>query len=121
MAKKSTGQYRWRLVILTRAIGAKGANAEDAETWPDPAPGTNEYQAARDNFTAGEVIIQGLRQSTGSMKFRIKGGSIAVTAADRVRIKTSGELFNVTAVSRDEGTYETILTLERVHQQATGQ
>jgi hypothetical protein len=121
MGKKATGQYRWRVVVLARVPGQKLASGEVPESWPDPAPGTGEYQAARDGFTAGETIVQGIRQSEGAMKFRIKGAKIPVSAADRLKLKTTGELFNVTGVSRDEGEYETILTVERLHQQSVQQ
>lgn len=121
MAKKATGQYRWRIVVLARVLGTRTANAEQPETWPDPTAGTNEYQAARDAFNAGETIVQGIRQATGAMKLRVKGVRITVAIDDRVKIKTTGELYRVTGVSRDEETYETILTLERVHEQTVGQ
>ena len=114
MAKSRAGQFDLRIVVLPRVLGAQGNNGEQVETWPDPAEGTNEYFAARDGITAGEDIAQGIRQSTGGMRLRIKGRSIAVTAMDRLRKKVTGEVFAVVGVARDKG--ETIVTVERVPQ-----
>jgi hypothetical protein len=121
MAKRATGEFRWRFAVLPCVYVKNAANNEDAPTWPEPAGGAREYQAARENFTAGETIAQSIRQSTGSMKFRVKGVRIPVNPADRIRLKTTGELFNVTGVARDEGLFETIITVERVAQQPTPQ
>lgn len=111
----STGKYRIRVVVLTRSLGLKGANGERAETWPTPSSGTNEYYAARDTLTAGETIAEGIRQTTGMMRLRIKGRAIAVTENDRLKIKATGEVFNVTGVAREFA--DTVLTVERAAQQ----
>jgi hypothetical protein len=117
--RAKTGEFNLRVVILRYTRGAKQANGEDLETWPDPADGTNEYYAARETLSAGEDIVQGIRNSTGSMKLRIKGRRIPVAAVDRLKVKSTGEVFEVTAVSRDSA--ETILSVERVRSQAVGQ
>lgn len=116
MARTRTGQYDLRVTILTRVLGTATGNNEQPESWPGPGKG---YFAARDAITAGEDISQGIRQSTGGMKLRIKGRAIAVSAADRVQKKATGELFEVIGVAREEG--ETVLTLSRVRDQETGQ
>jgi head-tail adaptor len=113
------GRYRLRVVVLTRTLAAQAANGEEAETFSDPAAGTNEYFAAVEALSGGEQILQGLRQSTGGMRLRIKGESIAVAASDRVKKKGTGEVFAVTGLWRNDG--ETVLNVERVAQQTTGQ
>lgn len=110
-----TGDYRFRVEILRRAVGAKGDNGADAETWA----GGTEYSAARDALTAGETIAQGVRQSTGFMKLRIKGRTVPVSAADRLTWVETGELFEVTGVERD--VYDTVISVERYQGQTTGQ
>lgn len=114
-----TGDYSLRVVILRRTLATQGANGEEAETWPEPTRPANEYFAARDNLTAGETITQGVKQSLGTMKLRIKGRAIAVSAADRLKKKFTGELFDITGVFREEA--DTVLMCERTHQQSTGQ
>lgn len=117
--RAETGEYNLRVLILRRVAGAKQANGEVAESWPDPAVGTSEYFAARESLSAGETIVQGMRNSTGAMRLRIKGRGVAVAATDRVRVKKTGEVFEVTGVSRDAA--ETIVLVERTHGQTVGQ
>jgi hypothetical protein len=117
--RAKTGEYNLRVVILRRVLGDKQPNGALLETWPDEGDGSNEYFAARETMSAGETIVQGIRNSTSSMKLRIKGRAIAVDASDRLKKKATGELFEITAVSRDSG--ETVLTVERVRSQVTGQ
>lgn len=114
MAK--AGEYDLRVTILPRVLATQTANGEEPETWPGPGA---DYFAARDSLSAGEVITQGIRQATGAMKLRIKGRSITVSAADRLKKKVTGEVFAITGVWREKG--ETVLLCERVHQQPTGQ
>ena len=118
MAKTRTGKYNLRIERLPVVYAAQTANGEEVPSWPDPTP-AQEYFAARLNLTGGEQIVQGLRNSTGSMKLSIKGRAIPFNAADRVRVKVTGELFNITGMSRDTG--ETILLIERVIQQTVAQ
>lgn len=110
------GEYDLRITILSRVVGAKGANAEDVETWPGPG---HDYFAARLALSAGETISQGVREGTGGMKLAIRGRAIAVTASDRVQKKATGELYAVTGVWREKE--DTVLTCERVRPQSTGQ
>lgn len=117
--RSKTGEFNLRVVILRRVVGAKQPNGEDLETWPDPDAGTNEYFAARESLSAGEDIIQGIRNSTGTMKLRIKGRSIPLDARDRVKVKHTGEVFEITGLSRDGA--ETVLTVERLRSQTTQQ
>lgn len=116
MARARTGQYDLRVTILPCVYAAPGGNNESAPSWPGPG---RDYSASRDTITAGEDIAQGIRQSTGGMRVRIKGGRIAVNAADRVRNKVTGELWEVVGVARERG--ETVLTLERARSQEAGQ
>lgn len=114
-ARKS-GAFNLRIVVLRRVQGAKRANGEYAETWPDPDFGSGEYFAARDNLTSGEQIVQGLRNSTGGMRLRIKGRNIPVSAHDRIRVKKTGEEYEV--VGAHEDGIDTVLTVERKRGQA---
>lgn len=117
--RAKTGEFNLRVVILRRVVGAKQSNGEDLETWPDPTAGTNEYYAARETLTAGETIVQGIRNSTGMMKLRIKGRAISASALDRLKVKSTGETFEITGLTRDGA--ETVLTIERVRSQTVGQ
>lgn len=114
-----SGRYNLRIVVLARVPDDQTASGEIASTWPEPVAGTQEYFAARDALSGGETIAQGLNNSTGGMRLRIKGQSIAIEAGDRVKKKVTGELFNVSGVWRDDG--ETFVTVERVVQQTTKQ
>lgn len=111
-----TGDYRFRVQILTAVKAAKGDNGEEELSWPDTGTA---YSAARDALTAGETITQGLRQSTGAMKLRIKGRAIPVTTSDRLLMEETDEVFDVTGVERE--VYDTVLSVERVAGQTTGQ
>lgn len=113
------GRFSLRVTILPRVLAAKGANAEEVESWP--ASGGRDYFAARDRLDAGETITQGIRQATGTLKLRIRGRAITVEASDRLQKKVSGELFHITGVVRDEAEDETILTCERVNPQTVAQ
>lgn len=117
MAK--TGRFDLRIVRLARVLAAQSANGEEVESFPDPTPGSEEYFASREALSGGEQIVQGLRQSMGAMKLRIKGRAIAFDAFDRVKVKHTGEVFAVTSLYRDRA--DTVLVVERVHQQTTGQ
>jgi head-tail adaptor len=110
------GRYDLRVTILPRKVAAQAGNGEQVESWP--GPGRN-YFAARDSITAGEDIAQGIRQSTGGMRVRIRGRAIPVSAADRVVKVATGEVFDVVGVAREKG--ETVLTCERVRDQGAGQ
>lgn len=116
MAKKATGQYRLRIQILPRALAAAGANNEKTPSWAENGPS---YFAGRDALNAGEVLQQGIANTTGFMKIRIKGRAIPVNAVDRVKNVATGELFNITGIAREFA--ETVLTLDRVTQQTTPQ
>lgn len=109
MAK--SGEFDLRVTILARVLADQGANGEEVESWPEPG---SDYFAARDAITAGEDISQGIRQSTGGMKLRIKGRAITVSASDRLVKKATGEVFEIVGVAREKA--ETVLTCERVRQ-----
>lgn len=118
MAKKKTGDYRIRLQVLPQQLGTVATNNEGIPTWPNSG---QPYSAAKDGLNAGEQLQAGIAASTGSMKLRIKGRAIPVRTVDRIKIVATGEIFNVTGVSRDYDTNDTILNVERVTQQSTGQ
>ena len=105
------GKFRKRIEVLTVSLAAQGTNAEKVESWPDPTEGTNTYSAAVESFGANEVIAQGQNHSTGSKRLRIRGRAIAITTADRVRDKYTGEEFLVTGVARDD--FDTIIDITR--------
>lgn len=113
---RRTGRYDLRITILRRVQGEKGSNGAYAETWPDPDHGTGEYFAARDGLSAGEQIVQGIRNSTGAMKLRVKGRTIPVDARDRIRVKSTGEVFEVTGVYRDST--DTVINVDRMRGQS---
>jgi hypothetical protein len=115
----ATGKYRIRLRVMPCVYLTQGANGAKDPTWPDPGAGMNEWFAARDALNSGETIQQGIAQSTGFMKLRIKGRSIAIAAIDRVKMVVSGEVFNVTSVAREFA--DTVITIERAAQQTTAQ
>jgi hypothetical protein len=111
-----TGEYRIRVQILPRTLAAQGANGEKAESWP--ASGAA-YSAARDALSGGEQLAQGIAASTGFQKLRIQGRAIAVKAVDRLLIVATGELYNVVGVEREF--VDTVISVDRVAQQSTGQ
>jgi hypothetical protein len=113
------GKYKLRFLILPRVLGSAGSNNEREETWPDPPATDVRFFAARETMTGGETIVQGLRMSTGGMKIRARGRAISITDKDRIKNVATGELWNVTGMYRDEDS--TVLTIERVTQQATAQ
>ena len=118
--RRATGLYNMRVMICARVAGSQStASGEIPATWPDPAAGTNEYFACQDVLSGGEQIIQGMNQSTGVMRLRIKGRSIAVATEDRLKLKVTGELFHITGVMRENA--DTVLTCERVFQQTVEQ
>lgn len=120
MAKSTrSGDYNLRVIVIRRVLGEKQANGEDVEDWPEPAAGASEYYAAVDALSAGEIIAQGFRHSLGFMKIRIKGRSIPIDAADRVKKKVTGEIYTVTGVARED--VDTVISCERLHQQVAGQ
>lgn len=102
---------------MRRVLGAKQDNGEDAQSWPET--GAQGYFAARETLTAGEDIMQGINNATGSMKLRIKGRAIPVDAFDRLKVKHTGELFHVVGVFRDGA--ETVVSVERLRSQTVGQ
>jgi hypothetical protein len=109
------GKFRHRIVILSRVLAPKNATGDEVESWPDPPAGQNEYWAARDTQTAGETIADGLRQTTGAMKLRLKSPGtqgLPIYETDRRRMKVTGVVYAIAGVSREPG--ETVLDVERV-------
>lgn len=109
MAK--VGQYDLRVTVLARVLAAQSQNGEEVESWPEPG---TDYFAARDTITAGEDIAQGIRQSTGGMRLRIRGRAITVSASDRLVKKATGEVYDIVGVAREKE--DTVLIVERVTQ-----
>jgi head-tail adaptor len=110
------GKYDLRVMILPRSLSAQGTNAEQVESWP--ATGAA-YFAMRDGLSAGEIITQGIRQATGTMKLKIRGRHLSVSAADRVKVVATGEVYAITGLWREKD--DTVLVCERAHQQTAGQ
>lgn len=116
--QNAQGKYRLRVTILPRVLAPQGANGEEKESWPGPGA---DYAARQDALSAGETITQGIRQATGSKKLCLRGRSVTVSAVDRLAVKATGELFNITGLWRDYDADETVLLVERAHEQPTGQ
>src|ERR1700709_1817523 len=106
--KTATGKFTLRFEHLPRVAGTTGATNETPDTWPAAA---ESYSGARESLSGGEQVVQGIRQSTGAMRRGVRGRKVPIRAVDRVRVKATGEVFNVTGVYRDEA--ETVLTVER--------
>ncbi len=112
-----SGEFTERIVVLTVAYDAAGANNESPKSWPDPPAGTQVYSAKVESFSANEVIAQGQNHATGSRRLRIRGQRVPVTTADKVRDKRTGEELWVTGVARDPN--DTIIDVSRVKGQET--
>jgi head-tail adaptor len=115
VAKKTLGEYRTRLLHQKRELEPQGANGEEAESFADLL----EYWAVRDQLSGGELITQGLAQNTGGMRLRIRGGSLPISAEDRLKNVVTDEVWRITGVAREDA--ETVLTCERQHQQTVAQ
>ena len=116
MAKATeTGEYKHRYLLLPCVREPQGDNGEEAETWPDPPAVDRYYYAAHDSFSTGEQIVQGLAQSVGTRKAKIKGKTLPILSGDRMKDVVTGELYRVAGILRDFA--ETILTLDRAQLQ----
>ena len=118
-SKNKLGEYRTRMLLLKRESASQGDNGEEVESWPDPPSDPKSYWCKRENLTGGEDITQGLRQTTGAMKLRIRGGVLPIEATDRMKNSATGEVWAVTGISREDA--ETVVSCERVHQQTVAQ
>jgi hypothetical protein len=116
MKRTPTGAFSIRIQLLPRQYGAVGSNNEGKETWPSSGRG---YSAANEALNAGEQLQAGVAASTGSRKLRIRGLRIPVQTVDRILIVATGEIYNVTGVSRDFDANDTILNVDRATQQQT--
>ena len=114
----SGGDYIIRLQVLPRVLGTSATNNEGLESWPSEGAA---YSAATEAMNSVEQLSQGIAASTGSKKYRIRGRNIPIATVDRIKIVATGEIYNVTGVSRDYDTNDTILNVERVTQQTTKQ
>lgn len=112
---KTTGEYKHRYLLLPCVREPQAENGEEAEAWPDPPGQDRYYYAAHEGLSAGEQIVQGLAQSTGTRKAKIKGRLLPINAGDRLKDVVTNELYRVTGIVRDWS--ETILTLERAQLQ----
>ena len=117
-ARFPSGEYTLRIGVYPRVLATQAKNGQEPESWPNEH---KRYSARPENLNSGEQIQQGVSQSTGMRKLRIRGAKIPIAAVDRIKIVQSGEWYNVTAVSRDFDTDDTILSAERVPQQSTPQ
>jgi|GEM_PF-4949051 len=112
-----TGKFTKRIVILPVDRESQGDNGEEIGRWPEGS-GVS-YFAAVESFGANEVVGQGQSHATGTKRLRIRGRAIAVTTADKVQDKVTGELFHVTGVARED--HDTILDVSRVVGQEVNQ
>lgn len=116
MAKSTaTGEYKHRYLLLPCVLEPQGDNGEEVPTWPDPPAESRYYYANHPELSAGEQIVQGLAQSTGTRKAKIRGKTLPIQATDVLKDVVTGELYRVAGIVRDWS--ETILTLERAQLQ----
>lgn len=98
--RAGAGEYRERVVILTRELASPDATGEEAESWPTPQPlGTGEHWAKFDGAGAGETA-DAPRQSFGTVALRFRH-AVTLKAVDRVRLKEDGRVFVVAGVRRE--------------------
>lgn len=127
-SRTPTGRFDLRIVVLRRVQGTPLANNETPETWPDPdveddaaavaaataaGAGPKAYYAARDRIGGNEIVAQAIRQSSGSMRLRIKGRAIPIEAVDRIRVVATGKVYQVTSEPLRESA-ETVIDVEIV-------
>lgn len=116
MAKRTaTGEYKHRYLLLPCVREPQGDNGEEAETWPDPPAEDRYYYASHEGLSTGEQIVQGLAQSIGTRKAKVRGKTLPIYAGDRMKDVVTGELYRVAGILRDFA--ETVLTLERAQLQ----
>lgn len=90
------GEYRDRVVILTRTLAAADATGEEVESWPDPAAGTGEHWAKLEGPAAGETLDE-TRQSYQTITLRFRH-EVTLAPVDMVRLKDQDTDWTVTAV-----------------------
>lgn len=122
-SRTPTGRFDLRIVVLRRVLGTPGTNNETPESWPDPdipaqaaaaaLAGAKAYYAARDRIGGNEIVAQAIRQSSGSMRLRIKGRAIPIEAVDRIRVVATGKVYQVVSEPLRESA-ETVIDVEIV-------
>jgi head-tail adaptor len=111
--RKGAGEYRERVVILTRETASADATGEEVESWPTPQPlGTDEHWARFEGVGGGETT-DAPRQSYGTLTLRFRN-AVTVTAVDRIRSKEDGRVFAIGSVHRERapwGGWQTVCVL----------
>lgn len=106
------GEYRDRVVILTRSLAAADDTGEEVESWAEPDPGTGEHWARLEAPAGGETMDAN-RQSYRTMTLRFRH-VVPLEAVDRVRLKETGDEFGVTGVHKERsesGGWQTVCSL----------
>lgn len=112
MPRTGAGEYRERVVILTRVLAAADATGEEVESWPDPAEGEGEHWAKIEAPGSGETLDAN-RQSYTTMVLRFRH-LVTLEAVDRVRLKATGAEYGVTGIHRERtaaGGWQTVCSL----------
>src|SRR5262245_27980087 len=97
--RRGAGEYRERVVILTRELATADAVGEEVESWPTPQPlGTGEHYA---KFPAagGAETADAPRGSYGTLTMRFRH-EVPLTAVDKIRLKADARVFSVVGVWR---------------------
>lgn len=104
----ANAQYWLRIVHCPRVIIRRAETNEGIEDWPEG----KSYTAKPLALNAGEEIRQGVKESSDFLKLEIQGHP-AIEAVDRIKIKSSGRVYRLTAQPiRERRT--TVLTAESV-------
>lgn len=104
MRTSKLGQYTTAILIRTRSLAAADSLGEEIESWAD---GTRVWFAKREWLGSTESVVeQGMRASTKRARFTIHGLP-TVSMVDQVKIKATGEVFNIETLTTNE--YETII------------
>lgn len=97
------GEHNFKVVLLRESRAAKNSLGEDVESWATFA----EYWAKREWLSAAQSTTDGGFRASGlAVRFTINGKP-ALTMKDRVRLKTTGQTFNVSSLIVEN--YETIV------------
>lgn len=96
MARRRGGDYRTRVVILTRTLATSDETGEEVESWPDPAAGAGEAWAKIEATAGGETATDP-RYSYRTLTLRFRE-AVTLAAVDKVRLKDTGDEYIVTGV-----------------------
>jgi head-tail adaptor len=95
------GEYKERVVILTRSLATIDSQGEEVESWPDPSAGTGEHWARWESPTGFETVDETRRSEvTANLRFRNK---VTLAAVDHVRLKETSQEYAVVGVWLERG------------------